>query len=485
MAHVKKYTMSAIGHMANHYGRSDVGQAAEYIIRGNENIDPNLTPLNYNLAAEDQQLPQVDFIHKRMSEIRVQKRADVNVLCDWVITQPKELPADRSRDFFESVYAFMRDRYGKRNVISAYVHMDETTPHMHFAFMPVVADRRRGGEKLCAKELLTRKELQAFHNDLQNAVERDLGIEVHLLNGATQNGNRSITELKRALAEENLQEKVRQDAEIARRALERTSVIKTTEKGFGKNRRTEVTISAKTHQQLLETSNAADRLTISAARYEKKIAAAEQENERLRGEVLSERRRSEQQRKQLKQIRTEYDELLASINAVIDRCPDELKDDLKNELEAERIWQREVKVAKANIKYFTERVDEASSFEDLARVPLAFRPMDMYVDENGKVQEIGIRVYADLEDCRILRYLGGRFLDKQNFSSLHEMNESYLANMDWEKMTEVRQTPRVKRLLGIAQRRAEEQERVPKTVEEFAAMMKNEQKKEQSFELEL
>ena len=302
MAHVKKYTMSAVGHMANHYGRSDVGQAAEYIIRGNENIDPNLTPLNYNLAAEDQQLPQVDFIHKRMGEIRVQKRADVNVLCDWVITQPKELPADRSRDFFESVYAFMSDRYGERNVISAYVHMDETTPHMHFAFMPVVADRRRGGEKLCAKELLTRKELQTFHNDLQNAVERDLGIEVHLLNGATQDGNKSITELKRALAEENLQEKVRQDAEIARRALERAAVIKTSEKGFGKNRRTEVTISAKTHQQLLETSNAADRLTISAARYEKKIAAAEQENERLRGEVLSERRRSEQQRKQLRQI---------------------------------------------------------------------------------------------------------------------------------------------------------------------------------------
>lgn len=102
-----------------------------------------------------------------------------------------------------------------------------------------------------------------------------------------------------------------------------------------------------------------------------------------------------------------------------------------------------------------------------------------------KFKKSAYGVYADLEDCRILRYIGGRFLDKQNFSSLHEMNESYLANMDWEKMTEVRQTPRVKRLLGIAQRRAEEQERVPKTVEEFAAMMKNEQKKEQSFELEL
>lgn len=342
MAHVKKYTMSAVGHMANHYGRSDVGQAAEYIIRGNENIDPNLTPLNYNLAAEDQQLPQVDFIHKRMGEIRVQKRADVNVLCDWVITQPKELPADRSRDFFESVYAFMCDRYGERNVISAYVHMDETTPHMHFAFMPIVADRRRGGEKLCAKELLTRKELQTFHNDLQNAVERDLGIEVHLLNGATQDGNKSITELKRALAEENLQEKVRQDAEIARRALERAAVIKTSEKGFGKNRRTEVTISAKTHQQLLETSNAADRLTISAARYEKKIAAAEQENERLRGEVLSERRRSEQQRKQLRQIRTEYDELLADINAVLDDLPEKVQAKLRADFSEKRKQRKQV-----------------------------------------------------------------------------------------------------------------------------------------------
>jgi hypothetical protein len=342
MAHVKKYTMSAVGHMANHYGRSDVGQAAEYIIRGNENIDPNLTPLNYNLAAEDQQLPQVDFIHKRMGEIRVQKRADVNVLCDWVITQPKELPADRSRDFFESVYAFMRDRYGERNVISAYVHMDETTPHMHFAFMPIVADRRRGGEKLCAKELLTRKELQTFHNDLQNAVERDLGIKVHLLNGATQDGNKSITELKRALAEENLQEKVRQDTEIARRALERAAVIKTSEKGFGKNRRTEVTISAKTHQQLLETSNAADRLTISAARYEKKIAAAEQENERLRGEVLSERRRSEQQRKQLRQIRTEYDELLADINAVLDDLPEKVQAKLHADFSEKRKQRKQV-----------------------------------------------------------------------------------------------------------------------------------------------
>lgn len=343
MAHVEKYTSGAAGRMLKHYERAPVEH------RGNENIKPELTELNYNLAFENQPMPQAAFVAQRLKGVRVQKRADVNVLCDWIITQPQELPADKSRAFFEATYAFLRDRYGERNVVSAYVHMDEVTPHMHFAFLPIVADQKRGGEKLCAKEVINRKELQMFHTALQNAVERDLGIEVHLLNGATQDGNKSVTELKRALAEENLKEKVRQDAEIARRALERAAVIKTSEKGFGKNRRTEVTISAKTHQQLLETSNAADRLTISAARYEKKIAAAEQENERLRGELLEERRRAARLKEQLDirnervvKQRVDYDELLADINAVLDDLPEKVQAKLRADFSEKRKQRKQV-----------------------------------------------------------------------------------------------------------------------------------------------
>lgn len=343
MAHVEKYTSGAAGRMLKHYERAPVKH------RGNENIKPELTELNYNLAFENQPMPQAAFVAQRLKGVRVQKRADVNVLCDWVITQPQELLADKSRAFFEATYAFLRDRYGERNVVSAYVHMDEVTPHMHFAFLPIVADQKRGGEKLCAKEVINRKELQMFHTALQNAVERDLGIEVHLLNGATQDGNKSVTELKRALAEENLKEKVRQDAEIARRALERAAVIKTSEKGFGKNRRTEVTISAKTHQQLLETSNAADRLTISAARYEKKIAAAEQENERLRGELLEERRRAARLKEQLDirnervvKQRVDYDELLADINAVLDDLPEKVQAKLRADFSEKRKQRKQV-----------------------------------------------------------------------------------------------------------------------------------------------
>lgn len=356
MAHIEKYTSGAAGRMLKHYERAPVEH------RGNENIKPELTQLNYNVAAADQPMPQAAFVAQRLKEVRVQKRADVNTLCDWVITQPQELPADKSRAFFEAAYAFLRDRYGECNVVSAYVHMDEVTPHMHFAFLPIVADQKRGGEKLCAKEVINRKELQMFHTALQNAVERDLGIKVHLLNGATQNGNKSVAELKRATSAEALREKARQDTEIVRKAAERAvDVVKTTEKGFGKKRHTEVTIAGQTHQQLLEAASAADRLTRTVKQWERNFATVNLAAERLQGELLEERRRSARLKEQLDirnerviKQRTDYEELLEDINAVLDDLPEKVQAKLRADFSKkrkQRIQQaeerREVSVSKA------------------------------------------------------------------------------------------------------------------------------------------
>src|SRR5699024_267750 len=54
------------------------------------------------------------------------------------------------------------------NVLAGVVHNDETTPHMHFAFMPVTYDEKREREKVSAKEVLNRNELKSFHQDLDN-----------------------------------------------------------------------------------------------------------------------------------------------------------------------------------------------------------------------------------------------------------------------------------------------------------------------------
>src|SRR5699024_12409019 len=58
--------------------------------------------------------------------------------------------------------------YGEENVLAGVVHNDETTPHMHFAFMPVTKDAKREREKVAAKEVLNRNELKSFHQELDN-----------------------------------------------------------------------------------------------------------------------------------------------------------------------------------------------------------------------------------------------------------------------------------------------------------------------------
>lgn len=192
--HVTKYTRGTLGHMLGHYDRTKDGLG--------ENVVPERTQLNYNLAVDDQPLKQLDFMHKRLGEVRCLKRKDVNVLCDWVVTMPKDLADEYREPFFKAAYNFFAEKYGHDNVVSAYVHMDEMQPHMHFAFVPVVADRKRDGWKLSAKEAITRVDLQHIHEQMQTQLTQELGVPVNLLNEATIEGNRSIKELKRGTAVE-------------------------------------------------------------------------------------------------------------------------------------------------------------------------------------------------------------------------------------------------------------------------------------------
>lgn len=223
MAHVEKFARGTTGVMCGHYGRTE----GDGVRRSNENIDPARTHLNYNLApAHDG--GQIAFMQKRLSEVKLQNRADVKVMCDWVVTLPvtdefKQLKPERQEEltqgFFRASYDFLEKRYGRENVVSAYVHMDEKTPHMHFAFIPVTEDRKKGGFKVSAKEVLTRSDLQSFHADLQRFLG-ERGIPLAVLNGATKDGNKTVAELKKATA---LEETAARRIESAKREIDRAN----------------------------------------------------------------------------------------------------------------------------------------------------------------------------------------------------------------------------------------------------------------------
>lgn len=200
MAHMMKNTRNACANLVRHFERNE--DIKEY---GNENIDPSKSHLNYNLAPDRGN--QLEFINNRCEELKVLKRKDVNVMCNWVVTMPKDLatyvPGNEEK-FFKKTYEFLENRYGKDNVISAYVHKDEVTPHMHFAFVPVVYDEKKNRYKISAKECVNREDLRTFHNDLQHHLDCN-NVRCMVLNEATIEGNKSIEELKRGTATEKLQ----------------------------------------------------------------------------------------------------------------------------------------------------------------------------------------------------------------------------------------------------------------------------------------
>lgn len=198
MAHVAKFTRGTCGLLARHYERYKDKEHPEEVKYKNQDIDPERTHLNYNLAPMRQQMP---YLKKRLKEVHCLDRDNVNVMCDWVVTAPKELPAEHQREFFEVCYKHLEEKYGEKNVISAYVHMDENQPHMHFAFVPVVYDVKKDREKVSAKEALNRSQLKRFHPELQEVIdkwidEKEYDFECNVLNGATENGNKTIEELK-------------------------------------------------------------------------------------------------------------------------------------------------------------------------------------------------------------------------------------------------------------------------------------------------
>lgn len=180
MAHLAKYTLGA-AQMLFHHNLRHQDRTGEYVSYHGSKIDTTKTHLNYRL---DPNADPNEFITQRLSEIKVQRRADVKVYCSWVLTVPQNLPQEKHKEFFESAYRFFSADYGAKNIVMASVHLDETTPHMHLGFVPVVREKKNqkklGQEKVSAKELLTRTYMKNLHKRLKNALERDLNCRVDI-----------------------------------------------------------------------------------------------------------------------------------------------------------------------------------------------------------------------------------------------------------------------------------------------------------------
>jgi len=135
---IEKRKLAAVGRIASHHERSK----KEY--KSNPDIDPARTNLNYHIV----QPPGLyrESVLNRIEEAGARRRKDSVVLQDCFIgatpTWLREKSDEEQRAYFNHAYQFFEQSFGKENIISAVVHMDEATPHMHLCFVPITSKGR-------------------------------------------------------------------------------------------------------------------------------------------------------------------------------------------------------------------------------------------------------------------------------------------------------------------------------------------------------
>ncbi len=230
MAQIEKYNMRQAIAIIAHCERTGGTHS-------NKNIDPERTKNNYSLwpAGDPDQLvldtdvpgqSSARYAHQRLkqrlSEVSCLERKDVNVLCDWCIHLGVDtLPGyDNQKQFFEACVEYICSLYGRENVVYAWVHMDEETPHIHIGFVPVikkplklrknasaatkkayeeaVAAGQTYVDRVDADSVITRKHLESWHPKFQAAMVSQLGYDPGIYTGVTKylGGNLSVAQLK-------------------------------------------------------------------------------------------------------------------------------------------------------------------------------------------------------------------------------------------------------------------------------------------------
>ena len=195
MAHLAHYKRSGAAPMLAHYERR-----AE-LERGftRENVDASRTGGNYAIGADSPQALAAALRARVEGAVREHEqtagravRRDANVISDWVVTLPRDCPPEDARRFFEVAVDLCRERYGAENVLGGFVHMDETTPHVHIPVVPV-----RDGRLRSAK-VFTRADLRSFHKDLGRAEDAALGRHVSVELGPERQGEKQLSHLGQA-----------------------------------------------------------------------------------------------------------------------------------------------------------------------------------------------------------------------------------------------------------------------------------------------
>ena len=180
----------------------------------NKNIDKEKTVLNYSLKAPQHSYEKEFDRLKNEYNLKGQIKTVSNIACEYIMTSDKEffdtIGEEETKRYFETAYKFVSEykNLGEKYIMSAKVHMDEETPHMHLVFLPVVHTTDKKGnniEKLACSEFWKEKD---SYRRLQNAfyeymIEHNFKLERGLPKEETNRNHIDIKQYKELTNFEN------------------------------------------------------------------------------------------------------------------------------------------------------------------------------------------------------------------------------------------------------------------------------------------
>lgn len=141
----------------------------------NKNIDKSKSHLNYSIKEPTYSYEkEFDKIREKYN-LKGQVKTVSNIVCEYIITSDKEffesIGEKETKRYFETAYKFVCEykNLGEQYILSAKVHLDEETPHLHLAFIPVIHTTDKKGnaiDKIACSEFWKAKD---SYIQLQNA----------------------------------------------------------------------------------------------------------------------------------------------------------------------------------------------------------------------------------------------------------------------------------------------------------------------------
>lgn len=120
----------------------------------NPDIDTEKSYLNYSIKSPQYSYEKEFERIRKEYNLKGQIKVVSNIACEYIITSDNEffekIGKNETKRYFETAYKFVSEykNLGEQYIMSAKVHMDEKTPHMHLVFLPVVHTTDKNGNKI-------------------------------------------------------------------------------------------------------------------------------------------------------------------------------------------------------------------------------------------------------------------------------------------------------------------------------------------------